>query len=503
MDRHSLVSPKPELSIQNFKNKVIKISLRMLMIAPLIISYFLSSSLTDTDLFYFITTGKYIIHNEIPYTNPFIIREGLDIVIQNWLWCVIVAFIYEHVHFFGIFLMNTVFVLLFCLCIWYFLKLDKIQPIYCIPVIAYLIYRFIYINIRPQMATFVLIMIELITIEEYKRNGKKGLLYFIPLLTLLEINIHASYWIMHFIVMAPYFLPGFKNTGDQIPYKNIKDFIGPIVLSIISLFINPYGLDNILYLYNSLASEVFDIFSIVELTPLSIGTTPYYLILVDTILFVILIIKKKIKSTAVYMYAFMLIITYIPKMFPFYTVGLCYLYRTTVKESGINDVKILPSTYKMKHMIGLLITQLFLLSIIIMFSVKTFTSIKDLNNNPTTDSGYIIERYLEEEDPDATIASMQFERNNYYSYMGHKVILDARPELYTDRIGGYDLISEYDILSTQSADTPDEYYEIVKSNGIDYIEVREKESLFYRTDKAHYEEIIMDNLEDYCLFKVK
>ena len=125
------------------------------------------------------------------------------------------------------------------------------------------------------------------------------------------------------------------------------------------------------------------------------------------------------------------------------------------------------------------------------------------HTNLTTGPGYTIERYLEEEDPDATIASMQFERNNYYSYMGRKVILDARPELYTDRIGGYDLISEYDTLSTQSADTPNEYYEIVKSNGIDYIEVREKESLFYRTDKAHYEEIIMDNLEDYCLFKVK
>ena len=40
-----------------------------------------------------IATGKYIIEHGIPETNPFLVMDGMDIAIQNWLiaYCIIIA----------------------------------------------------------------------------------------------------------------------------------------------------------------------------------------------------------------------------------------------------------------------------------------------------------------------------------------------------------------------------------------------------------------------------
>lgn len=42
----------------------------------------------DTDLYYFIPNGEYILKHGIPYINPFISTPNVPITIQNWLYCV-------------------------------------------------------------------------------------------------------------------------------------------------------------------------------------------------------------------------------------------------------------------------------------------------------------------------------------------------------------------------------------------------------------------------------
>ncbi len=39
----------------------------------------------QNDTYWLINTGKYIVHNGFPYTEPFTIHQGLDFIVQQWL----------------------------------------------------------------------------------------------------------------------------------------------------------------------------------------------------------------------------------------------------------------------------------------------------------------------------------------------------------------------------------------------------------------------------------
>ena len=83
------------------KNKLKKINVNKLLFAMeivilLMIIMIFITDYSDSDLYYLLANGKYILKYGIPYTNPFVFApfKGSilpDIVIQNWLYCVIVA----------------------------------------------------------------------------------------------------------------------------------------------------------------------------------------------------------------------------------------------------------------------------------------------------------------------------------------------------------------------------------------------------------------------------
>lgn len=91
-------------------------------------------------------------------------------------------------------------------------------------VLAVTLICFGYINLRPQMFTFILIMAEIICIEKSIKTGNAKYLFIIPLCTLVEINIHASYWIMHYVVFLPYMIPMKKILKDKVPDSMCDNF---------------------------------------------------------------------------------------------------------------------------------------------------------------------------------------------------------------------------------------------------------------------------------------
>lgn len=49
----------------------------------------------DTDSYFILAEGREILENGIKYTNSFTVVDGLDIVVQQWLWCVLMYGIYS------------------------------------------------------------------------------------------------------------------------------------------------------------------------------------------------------------------------------------------------------------------------------------------------------------------------------------------------------------------------------------------------------------------------
>lgn len=415
---------------------------------------------TDTDLYYLLANGKYILKHGIPHTNPFVFapfKGGSlpDIVIQNWLYCVIVAEVSKLAGSLGLCILELVFIIGMMLIMYTFLKTRGSCWNKTLTLIASAVTLicFGYINLRPQMFTFILIMTEIICIEKVIKTGNTKYLLIIPLCTLIEINIHASYWIMHYVVFLPYMIPMKKILKDKVSdgicdnfkkgqYKPV--FITWLIMAV-SLFINPYGTGSILYVFKALKDNVFSFITIIEQQPLSFGKPAIELFLIFIVVFVIFIVmicKKRIKFSTIFMYlGFTLLISLQIKWLSFYAIGILFVLSDFIewlKTTKLRETKI-SSTYKWFYIVCIFImTILFSLIIITtVISTKEFKLPEEALNTPNTTINkdeIEIAKYLKTHNADRVFT--QWDSGNYYEYKGIKVLVDARPELYTIAYSG-------------------------------------------------------------------
>ena len=123
---------------------------------------------------------------------------------------------------------------------------------------------------RPQMFDIVLFLLELYLMESYIIKEKKIYLYFIPIISLLVINLHASMWLMIFILLIPYYIEYIiKRIRKEKIYK-IKTIIIITIISLIFGLINPYHFNSIIYLLNSYGIKEIN-FIVGEMNPLSMS----------------------------------------------------------------------------------------------------------------------------------------------------------------------------------------------------------------------------------------
>lgn len=442
------------------KNKLKKINTNKLLFAMeiavlLMIIMIFITDYTDTDLYYLLANGKYILKHGIPHTNPFVFapfKGGTlpDIVIQNWLYCIIVAGVSKITGSLGLCMLELIFIIGMMFTMYIFLKIrgSNWNKTLTLIVLAITFICFGYINLRPQMFTFILIMTEIICIEESIKTSNAKYLFIIPLCTLIEINIHASYWIMHYIVFLPYMIPMKRIFKDKVPdsmcdnfkkgqYKPI--FITWLIMAV-SLFINPYGADSILYVFKALKDNVFSFITIAEQQPLTFGrpTIELFLIFIAVfIIFIVIMCKKRIKISTAFIYlGFTFLILLQIKWLSFYAIGILFVLSDFIKyleTAKLKEVKI-SLTHKWFYIVCMfIITILFLLiAITTIISTKKFKLTEDALNIPNTTISkdeIKIAEYLKDHNSDRVFT--QWDSGNYYEYKRIKVLVDARPELYT------------------------------------------------------------------------
>lgn len=442
------------------KNKLKEINADKLLFAMELIMLFaiimtFTTDYTDTDLYYLLANGKYILKHGIPHTNPFVFApfKGVslpDIVIQNWLYCVIVAGVSKLAGSLGLCILELIFIIGMMLVMHVFLKTrgSNWNKTLTLIELAVTLICFGYINLRPQMFTFILIMTEIICIEESIKTSNAKYLFIIPLCTLVEINIHASYWIMHYVVFLPYMIPMKRILKDKVPDSMCDNFkkgqYKPVFITwlmmAVSLFINPYGADSILYVFKALHDNIFSFITIVEQQPLSFGKPTielFSIFIVVFVIFIAMICKKRIKFSTVFMYlGFTLLVSLQIKWLTFYVIGILFVLSDFIewlKTTKLKEAKI-SLTYKWSYIACMFImTILFLLIIITTaISTKEFKPTEEALNTPNTTMSkdeIEIAKYLKVHNADRVFT--QWDSGNYYEYKGIKVLMDARPELYT------------------------------------------------------------------------
>lgn len=239
-----------------------------------VMSYFLAW--TETDFYFLLATGREF-WDGLPHEEFLSMHEGLHYVSQQWLFAAVLYRIYDVLGMAGCYILVAVLrgathTAVYLLTV----KLTKGNYLFSTSscLLAFLPGS-MFLCARPFTASVLLLVLTVCILEQYT-SGKKRVLLLLPLVSIALINIHASMWPMMFVLMLPYLVESLPlpNLGFLIFQKrNQVPLLGAAAVSGVCGFLNPYGLENMLYLtYSYGDSEVNS--KISEMQPVTIISLP-------------------------------------------------------------------------------------------------------------------------------------------------------------------------------------------------------------------------------------
>ena len=420
--------------INKIKNKVTnyhpsKWEVFCFLLVPILFGIIRSTHL-DNDTWFILNYGRYILNHGFPNIDPFTIHEGLNLVIQQWLIDVLFYKTYSLFGNNGIYLIVNL-VNIYIVFITYKLLMlvtnNKRNLSVLFTTIIVTLFDLFFLTSRPQIFSTSLLLTELYILEKYEKTKEKRVLLFLPLLSLIMINCHASMWLMLFCFFLPFFINTFSfKVGKVVSVGGKKiDFIIPILGMIIAGFINPYGIKamtyvltsyNIPWIYNMVGEmKIPSIHSLV-------GFTSYFIVFSIYLTYVVFVTKK------IKIYHLLLLI------------GTTYL--AISSNRGVLFL-IISSIYPISYYIQnkfyvikepsdkLKKKAQFLFSVLCILVLLTF--LYQLNNSKVNFSNSIIDGVndmIEQENINGIRLFCHYDDCNYAEYLGIKTYSDSRAEIF-------------------------------------------------------------------------
>ncbi len=220
----------------------------------------LSATCFDNDVWFLIRTGEEIVTNGFPHVDFLTFHESLTLVVQQWLVDVSFFFVYDVGGKNGLYFL-TLLVNIYLIFITYHLlmlvtdKKRNLSILFTCVITSSL--AFFFLLPRPQIFSFAILITELYVLEHYMKKGNTKILYLLPFLSWLMIQVHASLWPMLFCFWLPFFLNTFSFSIGRLSSeaKPKKPLLLAFIFMILVALINPYGVDAIFFLFRSLNSR--------------------------------------------------------------------------------------------------------------------------------------------------------------------------------------------------------------------------------------------------------
>ena len=211
----------------------------------------------DNDLWFTMNHGRYLLEHGFTNIEPFTVHEGLAFSFEKWLTCISFYKIYS---WFGKWGMYVFILIIFALIILVFYKVcllfsgnsENISLV--VTTVMMCFFGQSYIRTRPQIFSYLFLLLELYCLEKYARTGSIKKLYPLPLLSFLYMQFHSTMLPIFFIIMLPYIcdFKWFRLLGiSGAPYRKWPILAVAVACALTSL-INPYGFRSFIYLINSL-----------------------------------------------------------------------------------------------------------------------------------------------------------------------------------------------------------------------------------------------------------
>ncbi len=430
------------------------------------------------DFYTLFSVGKYIINNGFPHNLIFTIHSDFTYVPQQWLTCVLFYLIYHYfgrigMMFFLTFLYAFIFYISYKLC---YIVSNKRSASTLFSIIICVLLSFLHVRTRPQMFDYIIILLEFIILEKYFRTDNIKYLFFLPILSILLINFHASSFSLLFIFMIPYFIDTFSFNIFGIRGKKRKRT--PLVLSLIAMlisgFINPYGLDMITYIFRSYGNKFINLVVNEMKAPVitdKIGFFVYFVIF--SVLFIYFHFKdKQIKARYFFLTLGTIFMTLLNvKSFSYFVISSFfpladYLSDYFAKDEEFTITKEFKKNYFIAFGFLILIT---ILSFIMGYNNKV------ANNNSIKKIANYLSKEQKKENKKFRVYT-NYDNGSYAEFKGLSVYIDPRAEAFLKSNNKKeDIFKEYYMLDYYDSDIE----KFLNKYNFDYIIVSDDERLYY------------------------
>ena len=420
---------------QLVKNKLPKWLKYIILLFPFVIACFQLRTL-DNDFYFLYPTGEYILKNGFPHTDFLSMHTDMKLVLQQWLSTVIFYLTYSRLGMIGLSLLLYICYALICFLTYKTIRLitrNELVAAVLSAVIDVLIFN-PFIVTRPQIFTYVILLLDIWLLEKHAQTKKYKYLIGIPLLSLAQINLHASMWPMLFVFMFPYI-------AGAIPVK-IKSFKLEAEGSLLGLFaalaagaaagfLNPYGLDNVIYLTFSYGQNRLSD-TIAEMQPVNMGMKYGKLLIILAILLGIIAFFIKDKKFSV---RFFCLFTGTLLLGLLHVKGIPYffIYGITAFSYVLKDLEVkIPEKLKAKitKRVEILVAVILLLFTV---SACSYFLFKSIEAAPGQTAHYdrldeVVEILNKSEEP--VVLYTNFNDGQYLEFKGFHPYIDGRAELF-------------------------------------------------------------------------
>jgi len=452
--------------------------------------------LPSSDIYWMISTGRFIAEHGIPTINPFTIHENFSIIIQQWLYDVIIYKLYSAAEFNAIFVFSALTYLMFFILLYKYIKIlsnNIYTSLNLTLIFGFIIARLqhMFVN-RPQFISLILILVAYIVIEKYKHTNNKKYLVILPMVSIIQANIHSSFLLVTFVMILPHLCKEFFNKKTVYWIKSKKALFISFICMILVSIINPYKLQGITYLIKSYR-EVVENIAIVELRK------PIFL----SVEGIIMIACICIIAIYVYIYKDNLRITYITMSIGTLILGLMHyrniwlavigvipLISTLLQNRQYEDFE------QYKTVATCIVLGIISLILAVCMIKSTYKSEEDNSVRPE-----LAVEYLNNYQGEIKLYN-DFNSGGYLEMYGYKVYIDQRPEIYESAINNQkDIYSEYINLNYNS--NTDELKSILDKYNFTHMIIRKGTTLDMIVQLQSDYKVVVDSTDYKLLEHVK
>ena len=455
-------------------------------IVPLIINAILRYSANE-DIWYIMKYGQIILEKGFIHTDILSIHSGLHIVIQQSFSNVLFYLIYKYLGSFGFFLLCELMVGLYLFIMYKIcMLLSKKNILISVlsPTITCTLLEIIFLTPRPQIFTYFNLLLIMYILEKFYKNNNSKAIYFLPLISLLQMNFHGALWYFIFLFILPYISQMIIEKN-----KNVLKLLIIVVIMFLVGFINPYTYENVFFpfttydpIINKYIMELFPINIASSQRPIVLISICFYIILATIILIYIYYKKGKLELRHLFLFGGTTILALINiRSIPLFLIGSIPPLANYLKPLKI---KLREDYIDTKKVWIFLIIFIFVIGILHPMRLES-----------RVEKGG---KYLDKHYPKDIIIYTNLDYGSYIEYLGFHSYFDTRAEVFTKKANKKKEIFREAVGIEKTCNN---YKEFIDKYKFTHLVVNKKSCLYYYLKKDKIKIIFND--KEYAIFEIE